>query len=195
MHMRTVTGPAGRRRWHQAGWLLATGMALLVAGCAGSAESQTVGRSGGAIGVVEPQRVLSETDAGKKAIESLEAFAKSRRGLVETDEKELRRMEEDFMKQASVLSASAKKAREEQFRKRMMEYQQKVEQMNREVQEKQRETMEGFRAKVEKAVTKLAQQMGLSLVVEKGKGSSTVYYDASLDITAKVIDELNRGGR
>lgn len=195
MHMRTITRLAGRRRWQPAGWLLVTGMTLLVVGCGGPAASQATSRSGGAIGVVEPQRVLSETEAGKKAIESLEAFAKSRRGLVETDEKELRRMEEDFMKQASVLSASAKKAREEQFRRRMMEYQQKVEQMNREVQEKQRETMEGFRAKVERAVTKLAQQMGLSLVVEKGKGSPTIYYDASLDITAKVIDELNRGGQ
>ncbi len=194
MHMRIVKQGTGRCRWHHAGWLLATGVTLLAVGCAGPAGSQATGRSGGSIGVVEPQRILGETNAGKKAVESLEAFAKSRRGLVESDEKELRRMEEDFMKQASVLSASAKKAREEQFRRRMMEYQQKVEQMNREVQEKQRETMEGFRAKIEKVVTKLAQQMGLSLVVEKGKGSATIYYDTSIDITTKVIEEMNRGG-
>ena len=194
MRMRTVKQRGGRCRWHHAGWLMAAGVTLLVVGCAGPAGSQSTGPSGGSIGVVEPQRVLSETDAGKKAMESLASFAKSRQGLVESEEKELRRMEEDFMKQASVLSATAKKAREEQFRRRMMEYQQKVDQMNREVQEKQRETMEGFRAKIEKVVAKLAQQMGLSFVVEKGKGSPTVYYDASLDITTKVIEEFNKGG-
>ena len=168
---------------------------LLVGGCAGPAGSQPAGRSGVSIGVVDPQRVLSETDAGKKAMESLSAFAKTRQGLVESEEKELRRMEEDFMKQASVLSANAKKEREENFRRRMTEYQQKATQMNREVQEKQRETMEGFRIKIEKVVARVAQQMGLAMVVEKGKGSPTVYHDASLDITAKVIDEFNKGGQ
>ena len=179
----------------RAGWMIVAGVTLLVAGCAGPAGSQPAGRAGGSIGVLEPQRVLSETDAGKKAMESLTAFAKSRQGLIESDEKELRRMEEDFMKQSSVLSASAKKEREEQFRRRMMEYQQKTNQMNREIQEKQRETMEAFRGKIEKVVSRLAQQMGLALVVEKGKGSPTIYYDTSLDITTKVIEEFNRGGQ
>jgi outer membrane protein len=175
--------------------MIVAGVTLLVGGCAGPAGSQSGGRAGGAIGVVEPQRVLSETDAGKKAMESLTAYAKSRQALVEADEKELRRMEEDFMKQASVLSAGAKKEREEQFRRRMMEAQQKAQQMNREVQEKQRDTMETFRGRIEKVVARLAQQMGLALVVEKGKGSPTVYHDAALDITAKVIEEFNRGGQ
>lgn len=192
----------GRFRWHQAGWMVAAGVTLLVGGCAGPAESQPAGRAAVStgvaavsIGVLDPQRVLSETDAGKKAMESLAAFAKSRQGLVEADEKELRRMEADFMKQASVLSANAKKEREEQFRRRMMEYQQKANQMNREIQEKQKDTLEAFRVRIEKVVARLAQQMGLALVVEKGKGSPTVYYDASLDITTKVIDEFNKGGQ
>jgi outer membrane protein len=195
MDIRNVRRLARRCGWDRAGWIIAAGVALLVGGCAGPAGSQPAGRAGVSIGVVEPQRVLNETDAGKKAMDSLAAFAKTRQGLVEAEEKELRRMEEDFMKQASVLSANAKKEREEQFRRRMMEYQQKVNQMNREVQDKQRDTMEGFRAKIEKVVAKLAQQMGLAMVVEKGKGSPTIYYDASLDITAKVIEEFNRGGQ
>jgi outer membrane protein len=127
-------------------------------------------------------------------MESLATFARSRQALVESEEKELRRMEEDFMKQASVLSANAKKEREEQFRRRMTEYQQKANQMNREVQEKQKEVLEGFRVKIEKVVARLAPQMGLAVVVEKGRGSPTVYYDASLDITTKVIEEFNKGG-
>jgi outer membrane protein len=175
--------------------MIVMGATLLAGGCASSAESQPAGRSGLPIGVMEPQRVLSETDAGKKAMESLSTFAKSRQALVESEEKELRRMEEDFMKQASVLSANAKKEREEQFRRRMTEYQQKANQMNREVQEKQKEVLEGFRVKIEKVVARLAQQMGLAVVVEKGRGSPTVYYDASLDITTKVIDEFNKGGQ
>jgi hypothetical protein len=69
------------------------------------------------------------------------------RPLIELEEKELRRMEEDFMKQGSVLSANAKREREEQFRRRMSEYQQKVTDLNREVQDKQKEVLDGFREK------------------------------------------------
>lgn len=195
MSKRNMRQQAGRCGWHHAGYMMVMGATLLAGGCAGSVESQPAGRSGLPIGVMEPQRVLSETDAGKKAMESLATFAKNRQALVESEEKELRRMEEDFMKQASVLSANAKKEREEQFRRRMTEYQQKANQMNREVQEKQKEVLEGFRVKIEKVVARLAQQMGLAVVVEKGRGSPTVYSDASLDITTKVIEEFNKGGQ
>lgn len=197
MDMKRNRQPSVAVRVRRMGWTAVAISMLLVGGCAGPAvsQSQPAGRAGGAIGVVEPQRVLNETDAGKKVMESLSTFAKSRQGVIELEEKELRRMEEDFMKQASVLSANAKKEREEQFRRRMMEYQQKAQQMNREVQEKQKDSLEGFRGRIEKVVARVAQQMGLALVVEKGKGSPTVYYDASLDITNRVIEEFNKGGQ
>jgi outer membrane protein len=167
-------------------------MTLWVAGCAGAGASQPQLRPGLTIGVVEPQRILNETEAGKKAMESLAAFTKSRQSLIEAEEQDLRRMEEELVRQASVLSANAKREREEQFRRRMVEYQQKVNEVNREVQEKQRETLEAFRERVERVVARLAQQMGLVIVVEKGRGSQTVYSDASLDITSRVIEAFNK---
>ena len=116
---------------------------LVVSGCASG-----VAKVDGKIGVVDAARVLNETNIGKKAKDSLNVFSKNRQALIEMDEKELRRMEEDFGRQASVLSPTAKKEREEQFRRRVAEYQQKAGDMNREVQEKQKDVLEGFREKV-----------------------------------------------
>ena len=116
---------------------------LAVSGCAAG-----VAKVDGKIGVVDAARVLSETNVGKKAKDSLTTFSKNRQALIEMDEKELRRMEEDFGRQASVLSPTAKREREEQFRRRVTEYQQKANDMNREVQEKQKDVLEGFREKV-----------------------------------------------
>jgi outer membrane protein len=130
--------------------------------------------------------------SGKKTKDSLSAFSKNRQTLIEMDEKELRRMEEDFGRQASVLSATAKREREEQFRRRMAEYQQKVSEMNREVQEKQRDVLEGFREKVELIVGKVSKRLGLQIVMDKGKGGPTIYSEEGLDITGQVIDEFNR---
>jgi outer membrane protein len=158
-----------------------------VAGCAaGGAKVE------GKLGVVDSARLLSETSAGKKAKDSLSAFSKNRQALIEMEEKELRRMEEDFGRQASVLSTNAKREREEQFRRRMAEYQQKAGEMNREVQEKQKDVLEGFRDKVELIVGKVSKRLGLQIVVDKGKGGPTLYSEEGLDITGQVIDEFNR---
>ncbi len=158
-----------------------------LAGCAGVAA-----KIDGKIGVLDPQKVFTETNAGKKAKESLGAFSKNRQALIEMDEKELRRMEEDFVKQASVLSPGAKREREEQFRRRMQEYQQKVNELNREVQEKQKDILDGFREKVELVVAKVAKRLGLQVVIDTSKGGPTIYHDEPLDISAQVIEEFNR---
>jgi outer membrane protein len=160
---------------------------LVFSGCAGS-----VGKIDGKIGVINSQRLLNETSAGKKAKENLTAFSKNRQALMELEEKELRRMEEDFVKQSSVLSPTAKRDREEQFRRRMQEYQQKASELNREVQEKQKDVLEGFRDKVEMTVAKVAKRLGLQVVVDKSKGGSTIYHEEGLDISGPVIEEFNR---
>jgi outer membrane protein len=160
---------------------------LAITGCAaGGAKVE------GKVGVVDPARVLSDTNAGKKAKDSLSAFTKTRQALIEMEEKELRRMEEDIGRQASVLSATAKREREEQFRRRVAEYQQKAGEMNREVQEKQKDVLEGFREKVGLIVGKVSKRLGLQVVMDKGKGGPTLYSDEELDITGQVIDEFNR---
>ena len=160
---------------------------LVVSGCvAGGAKVE------GKVGVVDTARILNETNTGKKAKDSLSAFSKNRQTVIEMDEKELRRMEEDFGRQASVLSATAKREREEQFRRRVAEYQQKAGEMNREVQEKQKDVLEGFREKVELIVGKVSKRLGLQVVMEKGKGGPTLYSEAGIDITAQVIEEFNR---
>lgn len=181
---------AGRCSWWVIGWGRSAILGLLVVfvtGCAG-----TGAKIEGKVGVLDPARILSDTAAGKKAKETLAAFSKNRQVLIELDEKELRRMEEDFVKQASILSPTAKREREEVFRRRMQEYQQKVTELNREVQEKQKDVMDGFREKIELIAGKVAKRLGLQVVLDKGKGGPIFYHQDTLDISTQVIDEFNR---
>jgi outer membrane protein len=166
--------------------LLLTGVA---AGCAGMGSGVKID---GRIGLVDPAKVLSDSNAGKKAKDSLAAFSKNRQALIEIEEKELRRMEEDFVKQASVLSPAAKNEREQAFRRRMSEYQQKANELNREVQEKQKEVLDAFREKIETVVAKVAKRHGLQVVIDKGKGGPAIYGSEDLDLTGEVIEEFNK---
>ena len=88
------------------------------------------------IGVIEPQKVLDNTGRGKKIKDTLQEYVKSRQRIIDLEEEELKKMEEDLVKQGAVLSPEAKKDKEESFRRRMMEYQRKVQQLNGEVQGK-----------------------------------------------------------
>lgn len=176
------------RCWNGGVGLLAV-VLLAASGCAGAGAGAKVE---GKIGVLDPARILSDTNAGKKAKDNLTAFSKNRQTLIELDEKELRRLEEDFVKQASVLSPTAKREREEAFRRRMQEYQQKVTELNREVQEKQKDVMDGFREKIETVTGKVAKRLGLQIVVDSSKGGVTLYREDTLDISNQVIEEFNR---
>ena len=160
--------------------------AAVMAGCATGAKIE------GKIGLMDPARVLNDSSAGKKAKDSLAAFSKNRQALIEIEEKELRRMEEDFIKQASILSPAAKSEREQVFRRRMAEYQQKAGELSREVQEKQKDVLEAFRDKVEAVVAKIAKRNGLQVVIDKGKGGPAIYGAEELDITNQVIEEFNK---
>ena len=184
-HRKIQGQPMRRIEWLKLPVIVA--MAAMLGGCAGPGA-----KIDGNIGVIDPQRIFTDTNAGKKAKDTLSSFSKNRQALMELDEKELRRMEEDFVKQASVLSPTAKRDREEQFRRRMQEYQQKVTELNREVQEKQKDVLEAFRDKVEVVVAKVAKRLGVHVVVDKSKGGPTLYHEESLDISNQVIEEFNR---
>ena len=173
-------------RYWQGLW--AIGVALAIVMAAGCSSPKIEGK----IGLVDPARLLNESNAGKKAKDSLSAFAKNRQTLIEMEEKELRRMEEDFIKQASVLSPAAKSEREQAFRRRMGEYQQKAADLNREVQEKQKDVLDAFRDKVEAVVGKVAKRNGLQVVIDKGRGGPTIFGVEELDITNQAIEEFNK---
>ncbi len=151
------------------------------------------------IGVVEPQKILDGTKAGKKIKDSLQEYVKARQKVIDMEEEDLKKMEEDLVKQGAVLSPDAKKDKEEKFRQKMGEYQRKVQQLNQEVQVKKKETLDEFNKGLEQVIRGIADKEKISLIVEKGDsgaGALVIYSHPSLDLTDRVIKELDaKGGK
>jgi outer membrane protein len=151
------------------------------------------------IGVIEPQKVLDQTKSGKKVKTTLEEYLKVRQKIIEQDEEDLKKMEEDLVKQGAVLSAEAKKEKEEKFRQKMVEYQRKVQQLNQEVQAKKKEMLDEFNKNLEQVIRGIADKEKITLVVEKGDngaGALIIYSHPSLDLTDRVVKELDaKGGK
>lgn len=192
----------GSHRLSFPGILLLAGLTILlsvVAGCATPA-SEPAGISvtarpagpGVAIGVVDTQWLLKESKLGGQVNDTLNQFMKDRQALLELEQQELRNLENELLRQGSVLSPSAKQQKEEQLRQRMLDYQQKAGNMSREFQTKQAELLDEFREQVDLVVKQIARQRGLGLVVEKGKNTSTRYYDESMDFSSAVLEILDQ---
>src|SRR2546428_12978750 len=101
------------------------------------------------IGVVEPQKILDGTKSGKKIKDSLAEYVKIRQKLIDQEEEDLKKIEEDLVKQGAVLSPEAKKEKEEPFRRRMVEYKRKVQQFTQEAQARKKEVWDEFKKTVE----------------------------------------------
>lgn len=147
--------------------------------------------SGVAIGVVDTQWLLKESKLGRQVNETLNRFMKDRQSLLELEQQELRNLENELLRQGSVLSPPAKRQKEEQLRQRMLDYQQKAGNMTREFQTKQTELLAEFRDQVDLVVKQIAQGRGIVLVVEKGKNTSTRYSAPSMDFTSDVLEVLD----
>ena len=144
------------------------------------------------IGVMDMQWLLKQSKLGEQVTDALIKFSEDRQALIQLEQKELRNLESQLLRQGSVLSPSARQQREEEFRKRMSEYQQKVANVNQEVQAKQAELFSEFRKNVDVLVKEVAKRKGLFLVVLKGENTTTDYFEPSLDISQEVLDELNK---
>ena len=182
-----------RREWRQVFSVTLIGLILIASGCASSPPFRPVEKDiDSSVGVIDIQRLLAETALGKQVNETLKSFMNDRQALIELEQQDLRKREEELLRQGSVLSASAKKQKEEQFRRRMLEYQKKVTEMNQEVQTKQDALFNEFRIKVESVVAQLAKERHLVLILEKGQNTPTRYHHPGLDLTNDVIQKLDQ---
>src|SRR5437899_12903104 len=76
-----------------------------------------------AIGVVEPQKVLDGTTAGKQVKDALADYVNARQRLIESEEQDINAMEEDLVKQGTALRQEDSQEKEAVNRQKLIIYQ------------------------------------------------------------------------
>jgi outer membrane protein len=151
------------------------------------------GAEGIKVGFIDAQKVLESSKEGKRVKTSMEEYLKPRQKIIDDQKDELRRLEEDLNRQASVLSADAKKVKEEDFRKKLSDYQRRAMELNDEVQSKKLDVLKEFNKKLEQAVRQIAEKEGYTFVFDKNAdGGSLVYARDTYDLTSKVIEQVDK---
>ena len=139
-------------------------------------------------GSIDVQKVLNESETGKKAKSDLEGLIKSKQLTIDEKGKAIEKLKADIEKQASVLSADARKNKEEELEKSVREYQRLVQDSQAEIKKKEAELTETILKDIKDLVEKTGEAEGYALILEKGM---ILYSNKGIDITDTILKKYN----
>jgi len=145
------------------------------------------------VAVMDQQLVIERSKAGKRALEDLKAYQATRQKIINSDDQELKELEQTI--QDAKLSEAAKQEKQNQFQGKLEAYQRRLADFNREIQQKQREMVGEYTKKVQEAAQVVAQREGYIAVIDRGNEALiriVIYYQRGLDVTDQVVKEFDK---
>src|SRR2546425_809795 len=119
------------------------------------------------IGYVDVQRAIQETDEGKGARSRLKGEFEQRRQQIDKKSADLEKMQQDYEKQAPVLSDDAKKKKQEEFQKALFDARKQANDLQEDMGRKEQEAMASILQKLQQVVAEIAEREQLTFVLEK----------------------------
>ncbi len=143
------------------------------------------------VGFVDLQRVLNDTDEGKRVKNKLKTMFKEKQGLLDKRQEELKKFKEDFDKQRVVLKPDAVKSKEQELQKKFIELQGLYMNLQKEISGKEAELMQGMLKQTQAILAQIGSSEGFTLILQRG--DAVLWGKPHLDITNEVIRKFNAG--
>lgn len=140
------------------------------------------------IGYVDIQRVIAESQAGKRARERFQAQIKKAEADVMKERQELERLKSDLDKKGPLLREDERRNIESDLQKRSVILQRSMADHQQELQAKNNEMMSEILKELEKIVNEVGKADKFTMILER---SQILYSDQGIDITSKVIETYN----
>lgn len=147
------------------------------------------------IGVVSADVILKELPDAIKASKSIEEAGLKIRDTLQMMQKEFETRIESYRKQEAMMTAEAKRKEEESlaaYRQRFLQYQEEKLGQTGEIARMREDLLSPIRVKVSEAITAVAKEEKINLVLDK-MGGIVLYSEDKADITYKVLDRMKRG--
>jgi outer membrane protein len=165
-------------------WILAAVVAAAVM-AAGPARTE-----GLKVAVIDVNKVLNESAFGKQARKKMEARYEELKKKIDALSEEARKMKEDLDKQKILLGKEKLKEKEDALKEKVAELRKISQEAEKEMQNRQGELTREVLKIVEGQVDKIVKEEKINLLLERASG--VVHFDPSMDITAKVLDLVNK---
>ena len=157
--------------------------------------------SGGKIAYVDSQAVFDKTKLGKKYQGVVREYYDSRKKILDIDAEEIQKLQEEYgkHKQAKMLNEKAQKEKEESISRKISEFDKKRNEFSGEINKKNEELSNEFNQQMVAVLKEIAKREKASMVLNrsinilsKAEVPSVLYADDDLDLTEKVIAEMDK---
>jgi outer membrane protein len=140
------------------------------------------------IGFIDIQRIISESQAGKKAKDRFQAQVKKAEADVQKERTDLERIKNDLDKKGPLLKDEERRNLEADFQRRSVNLQRTMGDYQQDLQRKNNEMMAEILKELEQVVSELGKNEKFTLILEK---TQILYSDQATDITTRVIEAYN----
>jgi outer membrane protein len=142
------------------------------------------------IGVVDLQRALNESDAGKRAKTDFKARVDKLEGQLKGQKEELDRLKEDLERKAVVMREDERRKLTTDFEKKRLDLKSKFEEAQGELQRKDQELTGEIIEGLTQVIKQIAEGESYTLILELSS-SGVLYHANSIDITEQVLATYN----
>jgi outer membrane protein len=140
------------------------------------------------IGLIDVQKVLTESNSGKKAREKFQAQVKKTEADLLKQKQEMEKLKADMDKKGPLLKDDDRKNIEKELQRKYVTYQQDMRDLQEELQQKERAMTAEILKELETVVTEVGKNEKFTLILER---SQLLYSDQAVDITTKVVELFN----
>ncbi|OIP34814.1 MAG: hypothetical protein AUK27_06280 [Deltaproteobacteria bacterium CG2_30_66_27] len=166
---------------------------ILVAAAIAAVFAGTSLAEGLRVAVIDVNKILNDSEAGRAAKKKMEARYEVLKKTIDAKQEEARKIKEEIDKQKVMLGKAKLKAKEDALQAKVNELRQLTQEGEREMQTRQGELTREVLKSVEAKVDVVVKADKLDLVLEKSAG--VVHYDASMDITQRVLNLVDADGK
>lgn len=143
------------------------------------------------IAVVNMQKVLRSSKAGKKAMQELNKKFERLKKQLQAKQKALQAFKSEMEKKGPLMNEEARAEKERQYKKMLREFKDKSDDAQFEMRQAESKRMEPILKKLEKVVNKIGKDKGYLVIMEKNMPG--IYYTApGADITDMVIKVFDK---
>lgn len=138
------------------------------------------------IGIVDLQKALNVSAAGKEAKAKITEKVKEFEGKIEAQQAELKSLKDELEKQAVLLSDEARSTKERDYQQKLKDFQRFTKDRQEELQQLDAQYTNQIVEQLLETAEEIAKNEGYDLLLERGSGG-VIYGSDAIDLTDKVI--------
>ncbi|MEJ2189652.1 MAG: OmpH family outer membrane protein [Acidobacteriota bacterium] len=142
------------------------------------------------VAVIDVQRVVSESDPGKEALQQLKTLQDAKVAEGQTLQQEINALQEQLNKQRFTVSEDKLAEMSKQLENKNIAMRRFEDDAKRELEDARRKQLGGLEAKILPIINAIGKEQGFTLIFNKFQ-SGLVYADDAVDITDQVIQRFN----